>query len=347
MFSRCQLRREQQPCHSPGRRPTRKKRRARSRGWYDNCSGNGRVYILVDKGRQSQSRPQSGGVPMADDGLPYSSLTEVAAAIRTPRAVAGEVTEAILERIERLEPKLHSYATVTADLALEQARAAEREIASGRYRGAAARRADRGQGPVLHQGHPDRLRHQHPRRLEARDRCHRGRALPDRGRGAARQAADDRGRVRRPPSQGRAAAQPLERRPLGRRLVVGLGRRDGRRALLRLARLRHRRLDPLPLGRQRRHRPQADLGPGQPLRRFSALGIARPHRARWRAARPMRQRSWPLSRGPMPTIRPRLPAPVPDYVAGLGEGVLGARGLRIGIDAGFNGTGVETPKSSS
>ncbi len=36
-----------------------------------------------------------------------------------------------------------------------------------------------------------------------------------------------------------------------------------------------------------------------------------------------------------------LTAPVPDYLAGLEEGVLGARGLRIGVDAGFNDTGVE------
>ena len=32
---------------------------------------------------------------------------------------------------------------------------------------------------------------------------------------------------------------------------------------------------------------------------------------------------------------------MPDYLAGLGEGVFGARGLRIGIDAGFNGTGAD------
>jgi amidase len=36
-----------------------------------------------------------------------------------------------------------------------------------------------------------------------------------------------------------------------------------------------------------------------------------------------------------------LTAPVPDYFAALAEGVLGVRGLRIGIDADFNSRGVE------
>ena len=45
------------------------------------------------------------------------------------------LTESMLERIEAVDPRLKSYATVTADRALESARQAEREIAEGRYRG--------------------------------------------------------------------------------------------------------------------------------------------------------------------------------------------------------------------
>ena len=41
----------------------------------------------------------------------------------------------MLERIERLNPQLNAYMTVTAEQALEQARTAEREIAAGSYRG--------------------------------------------------------------------------------------------------------------------------------------------------------------------------------------------------------------------
>jgi aspartyl-tRNA(Asn)/glutamyl-tRNA(Gln) amidotransferase subunit A len=45
------------------------------------------------------------------------------------------VTQAVLERIERLNPSLNAYITVTGDAALAAARVAEREIASGEYRG--------------------------------------------------------------------------------------------------------------------------------------------------------------------------------------------------------------------
>jgi len=46
-----------------------------------------------------------------------------------------ELTEHFLDRIERLDPQLRSYARVTADLARDQARQARDEIRSGRYRG--------------------------------------------------------------------------------------------------------------------------------------------------------------------------------------------------------------------
>ena len=67
--------------------------------------------------------------------LAYSTIEALA-----PRLAAGElspvdVTEAQLARIAALDGDLKSYATVTADAALAQARAAAAEIAAGRYRG--------------------------------------------------------------------------------------------------------------------------------------------------------------------------------------------------------------------
>ncbi|HEU4620464.1 MAG TPA: amidase [Gammaproteobacteria bacterium] len=46
-----------------------------------------------------------------------------------------ELTRAYLERIERLNPRVNAYITVTAEQALAQARALEAELASGRSRG--------------------------------------------------------------------------------------------------------------------------------------------------------------------------------------------------------------------
>ncbi|OGO50793.1 MAG: hypothetical protein A2148_03690 [Chloroflexi bacterium RBG_16_68_14] len=67
--------------------------------------------------------------------LCYLTLHELSSRIRTKALSPVEVTEAVLERIERLNPTLNAYLTVTAERALADARAAEGEIASGRYRG--------------------------------------------------------------------------------------------------------------------------------------------------------------------------------------------------------------------
>ena len=63
------------------------------------------------------------------------SLEEAATLLRERRVSPVELTEACLARIETVEPHLNAFVTVTADLARAEARAAEGEIAAGRYRG--------------------------------------------------------------------------------------------------------------------------------------------------------------------------------------------------------------------
>jgi len=63
------------------------------------------------------------------------TLTEAAERIRTRRLSPVELTRECLARIERLDPALNAFITVTADLALEQARRAESEVMAGNYRG--------------------------------------------------------------------------------------------------------------------------------------------------------------------------------------------------------------------
>ncbi|MDE2639416.1 MAG: amidase [Chloroflexota bacterium] len=67
--------------------------------------------------------------------LAYATIEEIA-----PRIAAGELspielTRAQLERIERLNPTLKAYITLTADSALAEAQTAEAAIAAGDYRG--------------------------------------------------------------------------------------------------------------------------------------------------------------------------------------------------------------------
>jgi amidase len=65
----------------------------------------------------------------------YLELREVARRIHSKEMSSVEVTKALLDRIEALDGKLGSYALVTPELAIEQARAAEAEILRGEIRG--------------------------------------------------------------------------------------------------------------------------------------------------------------------------------------------------------------------
>ena len=71
---------------------------------------------------------------MADDFF-LLSLTEIGGLIAAGEASPVEITEAMLARIEALEPQLHAFATLTAERAIEDARRAEAEIVRGEARG--------------------------------------------------------------------------------------------------------------------------------------------------------------------------------------------------------------------
>lgn len=63
------------------------------------------------------------------------TLTEVAGLIKNKEVSPVELTQAMLDRIANLDGRFHSYITVTSDLAMEQAKVAEKEIKNGMYRG--------------------------------------------------------------------------------------------------------------------------------------------------------------------------------------------------------------------
>jgi aspartyl-tRNA(Asn)/glutamyl-tRNA(Gln) amidotransferase subunit A len=72
---------------------------------------------------------------MLGDDVLYLPVSELGARIRARRISPIELTESYLDRIHRHASRLNAFATVTPDVALDQARAAEREIAKGKYRG--------------------------------------------------------------------------------------------------------------------------------------------------------------------------------------------------------------------
>src|SRR5262245_20381997 len=73
--------------------------------------------------------------PLDPETLAFAPVTSLAQLIQSRQISSLELTELYLRRLERYDPALRCVVTLTADLALEQARRADAEIASGRVRG--------------------------------------------------------------------------------------------------------------------------------------------------------------------------------------------------------------------
>ena len=67
--------------------------------------------------------------------LPFLTASQLSNLIETKEISPVEATEAYLDRIEEVDPKLNSYITITWEQAFESARQAEQEIAAGKHRG--------------------------------------------------------------------------------------------------------------------------------------------------------------------------------------------------------------------
>ena len=80
---------------------------------------------------------------MTDTDLAFASIDEIARLFRKRKLSPVELTKFMLDRIERLNPKLSAYLTVTADLAIAQAQVAEKELF-----GPWGRKARRDRGPL-------------------------------------------------------------------------------------------------------------------------------------------------------------------------------------------------------
>lgn len=74
-------------------------------------------------------------LPARLDELAFYSIGELAALIKSRQITSEKLTRFYLERLKRIGPKLECVVTLTEELALEQARRADREIAAGKYRG--------------------------------------------------------------------------------------------------------------------------------------------------------------------------------------------------------------------
>lgn len=89
----------------------------------------------VGKGNFEPGLPDPGSLPVKEEDIAFSTLVQLAGWIRTRKITSERLTQIYLARLKRFNPVLNCVITLTEEHALDQARAADAEIAAGRYRG--------------------------------------------------------------------------------------------------------------------------------------------------------------------------------------------------------------------
>jgi len=81
--------------------------------------------------------PETHGLEVPDnlEDLAFAPVTVLAQLIRSRQITSTELTKMYIHRLKRYDPLLKCVVTLTEDLAMEQARKADLEIAAGKYRG--------------------------------------------------------------------------------------------------------------------------------------------------------------------------------------------------------------------
>src|SRR6476660_8762957 len=74
-------------------------------------------------------------LPESDEAIAFAPVTQLSRWIEARKLTSERLTNIYLSRIERLDRKIRSIITLTSDHALARAKAADVEIASGKYRG--------------------------------------------------------------------------------------------------------------------------------------------------------------------------------------------------------------------
>ena len=88
-----------------------------------------------DRDRFIRTKNDPGPLPANDADIAFAPLTQLSRWIETRKLTSERLTNIYLDRIQRFDPKLRCVITLTRDLALQQAKSADAEVASGKYRG--------------------------------------------------------------------------------------------------------------------------------------------------------------------------------------------------------------------
>jgi Asp-tRNA(Asn)/Glu-tRNA(Gln) amidotransferase A subunit family amidase len=82
-----------------------------------------------------RSKSEGASLPSSDDDIAFAPVTQLSRWIESRKLTSERLTNIYLSRIERLDPKIRSIITLTKDHAIARAKAADAEIAAGKYRG--------------------------------------------------------------------------------------------------------------------------------------------------------------------------------------------------------------------
>jgi hypothetical protein len=82
-----------------------------------------------------RSQGDPGPLPKNDEDIAYAPVTKLSRWIEQRKLTSERLTRIYLARLEKFNPTLRCVITLTPELALEQAKQADREIAAGKYRG--------------------------------------------------------------------------------------------------------------------------------------------------------------------------------------------------------------------
>jgi Asp-tRNA(Asn)/Glu-tRNA(Gln) amidotransferase A subunit family amidase len=81
------------------------------------------------------SKPDPGPLPKNEEDIAFAPVTHLAGWMQREQITSTRLTQIYLERLKRFNPTLRCVITLTSDLALQQAKQADQEIAAGKYRG--------------------------------------------------------------------------------------------------------------------------------------------------------------------------------------------------------------------
>jgi Asp-tRNA(Asn)/Glu-tRNA(Gln) amidotransferase A subunit family amidase len=93
------------------------------------------VKLAPESDRFIRSADNPGPLPKNDEDIAFAAVARLSRWIEQRRLTSERLTQIYLDRLQRFDPKLRCVITLTCDLAMSQAKQADREIAAGKYRG--------------------------------------------------------------------------------------------------------------------------------------------------------------------------------------------------------------------